>query len=70
MKYLISKEYYYYKIHTSLVKSSVYPTTSIGYPPPLPIWFTPTFLQENLESPPYYNFFKISTPLMNKGESH
>ena len=47
MKDLLSKDYYYYKIHTIVMKSSVYPAPSID----TPYMDYPTqFLKENVES--------------------
>ena len=42
------KEYYCYKIHTLLMKSSVYPPPF--YKPPI-LYGLPTFLEENLDPP-------------------
>ena len=51
MKGLLNKEPYYYKIHTSLKKSS-------AYPPPLPSIDIPLVCDT-----PFYDFSKISTPI-------
>ena len=67
MKELLSKERYYYKIHTSLMKSSA---PNLKTPP---IWLTPfpSFLQENLD--PFLllwfldPFLLLSTPIHKEG---
>ena len=63
MKDLLSKEHYYYKIHTVLMKSSSY-LLFYGQPPCM--GYTPSFLQENLDPPPSLIFEK-SQPPINKG---
>ena len=50
MKDLLSKEYYCYKVHTSLTKSSAYPTSIDTHH---------FFKKENL-GPPFCDFSKIS----------
>ena len=56
MKDLLSKEYYWYKIHALLTKSSAYPPSFYRHAA------LPPFLQENLD-PSIYDFSKISKPL-------
>ena len=52
MKDLLSKEHYYYKIYTLLMKSSVY---RFFYRQPRLYELRPPFLQENL-NPSFYDF--------------
>ena len=75
MRDLLSKEHYWYKIHTLLMKSSAYPllqsTALYGLParppgPPFPR--APSFLQENLD-PPSINF-KNPNSFINKEGIH
>ena len=51
MKNFQSKKHYYYKIHTSLMKSSVLPPYFMPQPP--------SFLLENFDAP-FYDFSKTS----------
>ena len=72
MKDLLSKEYYCYKIHALLMKSTAY---LLLYRHPHDMG-NPLFLQENLD-PPFYMIFKKSQPSCNPiikrgggGDSH
>ena len=60
MRDLLSKEHYYYKIHTLLEKSSAYSTFLYELPP--------LFLDISRAPPSFLRFFKILNPLPYKQE--
>ena len=72
MKDLLSKEYYCYKIHTSLTKSKAYSPFFRYPPPPEYIWIIPyppaiqTTLLYGLPPPPSSSFFNTSNYMINE----
>ena len=67
MKDLLSKEHYYYKVHTSLMKSSTYPL-SFYRQPLASIWIALYFYKKILIHPS--KIFQQSQTATDKGDSH